>query len=60
LYTYEYLLDDLVYMGDKIPIMHYIGRHELMFGIHLDAIKAYNKMHVDFMKILIRILGFRV
>ncbi len=31
-----------------------------MFGIHLNAIKAYNKMHVDFMKILIRILGFKV
>jgi hypothetical protein len=53
-------LDDLAYMGDKIPIMHYIGRHELMFGIHLDAIKAYNKMHVDFMNFLIRILGFKV
>jgi hypothetical protein len=53
-------LDDLAYMGDEIFIMHYIGRHELMFGIHLNAIKAYNKMHVDFMKILIRILGFKV
>jgi hypothetical protein len=31
-----------------------------MFGIHLDTFKAYNKMHVDFMKHLIRISGFRV
>jgi hypothetical protein len=53
-------LGDLAYRGDEMFIMHYIGRHELMFGIHLDAIKEYNKMHVDFMKILIKILGFRV
>jgi hypothetical protein len=58
-HTYEYLLGDLAYMGDEMFIMHYIGSHELMFGIHLNAIKAYNKMHVDFMN-LIRILSFRV
>ncbi len=52
-------MGDLAYMGDEMFIMHYIRKHELMFGIHLDAIKAYNKMHVNFMNLII-ILSFKV
>jgi hypothetical protein len=32
-------------MGEDMFVMHRIERHELMFGIHMDVIKTYNKMH---------------
>jgi hypothetical protein len=47
-HTYEYfecLLCDPSYMGEDIFVMHHIGKHEFAPGVHLDVVRAYNKMH---------------
>jgi hypothetical protein len=42
---FEYILDDLGYMGEDMFVMHHIERHELVLRIHMDVIKTYDKMH---------------
>jgi len=32
-------------MGEDMFVMCYIGRHELAFKVHMDVVRAYNKMH---------------
>jgi hypothetical protein len=34
-------------MGEDMFVMRHIGKHELAHGVHMDVIKAYNKMHAN-------------
>jgi len=45
---FELLLGDPNYMGEGMFIMKRIGRRELAPNSNLDAIQAYNKMHVGY------------
>ncbi len=45
---FEYLLDDLGYMGENMFIMCHSGQHELALGVDLDVVSAYNKMYAIF------------
>jgi hypothetical protein len=51
---FEYLLDDLGYMGEGMIVMHCIKKCEFVPKTNLDVIKVFKKMHV-FLG-----LGFRV
>jgi hypothetical protein len=44
---FEYLLGDPSYMGEDMFVICRIGRRELMLGIHMDVVRAYNKMHAS-------------
>jgi hypothetical protein len=37
-------LDDLNYMGEDMLLMHDIRRCELVPRVHMDVVRAYNKM----------------
>jgi hypothetical protein len=47
-------------MGEDMFVMCHIGRHELVLKIHMDVVRAYNKIHVGltFHSILRFGLGF--
>jgi hypothetical protein len=42
----EYLLANFGDMGEKMFMMCCIGKHELMLGTNLNAIRAFNKFPV--------------
>ncbi len=54
---FEYLLDDLGYMGEETFVMHCIKKCEFVPKTNLDVIKMFNKMHVG---IFILGLSFKV
>jgi hypothetical protein len=51
LYTYEYfecLLGNLNYLGEEMFIMCWLGRCKLALKHDLDAVNAFDKMHVGY------------
>ncbi len=45
---FEYLLNDLSSMGEKMFVMWHFKRCELTFGHDLNVMHAYNKMHIGY------------
>ncbi len=45
---FKYLLVDLKYMGKEMLVMHCIERQRLTLSTNVDAIKAYNEMHLSY------------